>query len=85
MVGFHGFDIYNATHHSRYGNLPGCTTDNITPTPELLNRWIPEHEKTNIPLGFKQHPKGIVKGAFSDRYIENGSFIEIRKNDLFLY
>lgn len=77
MVGFHGFDIYNATHHSRFGNLPGCTTDNITPNPELLNRWTPENEDTNIP-GFKENPKGIVKNAFSDRYIENGSFVKIK-------
>ena len=77
IVGFHGFDIYNGTRMSRFGLLPGCQTDYITPNPELLNRWTPDNENSNIP-GFKQNPKGTIKDAISDRFIENGSFVKVK-------
>lgn len=77
ITGFHGFDIYNATHQSRFGSLPGCTTDLITPNPEFLNRWTPENEDTDIP-GFVQVGKGDIREALSTRFVENGSFVKIK-------
>lgn len=77
VVGFHGFDIYNATHQSRFGSLPGCTTDLVTPNPEFLNRWTPENENTNIP-GFVQVGAGDIREALSTRFIENGSFVKVK-------
>lgn len=76
VVGFHGFDIYNATRNSRYGTLAGVTTDLVTPNPELLNRWTPQNENTDVP-GFVQVTNDI-KEAISSRYVENGSFVKIK-------
>lgn len=77
IVGFHGFDIYNATHQSRFGSLPGCTTDLVTPNPEFLNRWTPENENTDIP-GFVQVGAGDIREAISTRFVENGSFVKVK-------
>ncbi|MEG1837923.1 MAG: TonB-dependent receptor [Bacteroidaceae bacterium] len=76
IVGFHGFDIYNATRNSRYGTLAGATTDLVTPNPELLNRWTPENENTDVP-GFVKVTNDI-KEAISSRYVENGSFVKVK-------
>lgn len=77
VVGFHGFDIYNATRQSRYGVLNGCNTDNITPNPELLDRWTPENENTDVP-GFVKVGSGDITKAVSSRFIENGSFVKVK-------
>lgn len=77
VVGFHGFDIYNATHQSRFGTLPGCTTDMITPNPEFLNRWTPDNENSDIP-GFVMVGAGDIREAISTRFVENGSFVKVK-------
>lgn len=76
IVGYHGFDIYNATRQSRFGVLPGTNVDKITANPELLNRWRPDHEETSIP-GFVNATKDI-RDAISSRFVEDGSFIKIK-------
>lgn len=77
VIGFHGFDIYNATRQSRFGVLNGCNTDNITPNPEFLNRWTPENENTDIP-GFVKVGSGDISKAVSSRFIEKGDFVKIK-------
>lgn len=75
IVGFHGFDIYNATNQIGYGTVQGQNVAAVTPKPELLNRWTKENTNSNIP-GFV-YGKGDLK-AFSSRFVENGSFIKMK-------
>lgn len=75
IVGFHGFDIYNATDQIGYGTVQGQNVAAVTPKPELLNRWTKENTSSNIP-GFV-YGKGDLK-AFSSRFVENGSFIKMK-------
>lgn len=75
VVGFHGFDIYNATHQMGYRTISGQNMPVVSPMPELLDRWTPDNTDTDIP--------GFVKGGtesqiFSDRFVENGSFIKVK-------
>ncbi|MGL4332351.1 MAG: SusC/RagA family TonB-linked outer membrane protein [Bacteroidales bacterium] len=74
IVGYHGFDIYNATRESRNG-CKFFAGDNITPNPELLDRWTPENENTNVP-GFVYVKKPVT--GFSSRYVEKGDFIKVK-------
>ncbi len=77
VIGMHGFDIYNSTNHFSYANSSGIPgqVDVITPNPELLDRWTPDHEDTNIP-GFI-HPNKSVK-AFNSRFVEKGDFVKVK-------
>ena len=76
VVGFHGFDIYNATHQMGYNLIKSQQMAGVTPMRELLNRWTPTNTNTDIP--------GFVKGGtenkdfFSTRFVENGSFIKMK-------
>ena len=76
IVGFHGFDIYNATHQMGYNLIKSQQMAGVTPMRELLNRWTPTNTNTDIP--------GFVKGGtenkdfFSTRFVENGSFIKMK-------
>lgn len=75
MVGFHGFDIYNATHQMGFNTVSGQNMAAVTPMRDFLNRWTPTNTNTNIP--------GFVKGGtesklFSDRFVEDGSFIKMK-------
>lgn len=77
IIGVHGFDIYNATKHFSYPSTSGIagSVDNLTPNPELLNRWTPENEDTDIP-GFV-HIKKSIK-AYNSRFVEKGDFIKVK-------
>ena len=66
IVGFHGFDIYNYTAHARLNGL--------TPNPELLNRWRPNNENTNI-AGFIR--ASDLKNRTS-QFIEKGDFVKVK-------
>ena len=79
IIGFHGFDIYNATRQSRFTGLEGgFIADRITPNPELLNRWTPENTNTDIP-GFAINQKGSLGNkVFYDKYVEKGSFVKVK-------
>lgn len=75
MVGFHGFDIYNATDQMGYNTISGQNMCIVTPKRDLLNRWTPTNTNTDVP--------GFVKGGtenkvFSSRFVENGSFIKMK-------
>ena len=75
VVGFHGFDIYNATRQIGYNNISGQNVAAVTPMPELLNRWTKDNTDTDIP-GFV-YGKGDLK-VFSNRFVEKGSFIKMK-------
>lgn len=75
IVGFHGFDIYNATDQIGYGTVNAQNVCVVTPKPELLNRWTPTNTNTNVP-GFVQG--GTENKYFSSRFVENGSFIKMK-------
>lgn len=75
VVGFHGFDIYNATEESGYGLLNGIASDVVTPKRALLNRWTKSNENSDIP-GFV-YVKTPVKGTTS-QFVEKGSFIKVK-------
>lgn len=75
VVGFHGFDIYNATDQMGFNTVDGQNMDAVTPKPAYLNRWTPTNTNTNVP--------GFVKGGtenkvFSNRFVENGRFIKMK-------
>lgn len=76
IIGFHGFDIYNVTDQSGYGNaVSGINTDVITPKRALLNRWTKENENTNIP-GFVKLNQTTT--GFNSRFVEKGDFIKVK-------
>lgn len=75
IVGFHGFDIYNATHQMGYTTVNGQNFAPVTPLKDYLNRWTPENTNTDVP--------GFVKGGteskfFNDKFVENGSFVKMK-------
>jgi len=75
IIGFHGFDIYNATDQIGYNTVSGQNFDNISPKKAFLNRWTKENPNTDIP-GFV-YEKNPVKG-FSSRFVEKGDFIKVK-------
>lgn len=75
VVGFHGFDIYNATHQMGFNAINGQTMAGVTPMRDFLNRWTPTNTNTNVP-GFVQG--GTEDKVFSTRFVENGSFIKMK-------
>lgn len=76
IVGFHGFDIYNASRAISFGGITGQATDVVTPNPEFKNRWTPQNENTDIP-GFVKEAKPL-RGAYSDRFVEKGDFLKVK-------
>ena len=75
VVGYHGFDIYNATKATAFNSILGQSVDNITPNKDLWKRWTPENENSSIP-GFVRETKPLR--AFSDRFVEKGDFIKVK-------
>lgn len=76
IIGFHGFDIYNVTDQSGYGNtVSGINTDVITPKRALLNRWTKDNENTDVP-GFVKVKKNTV--GFNSRFVEKGDFVKVK-------
>ncbi len=75
MIGFHGFDIYNATHQMGFNTVNGQTMAAVTPMRDFLNRWTPTNTNTDVP-GFVQG--GTENKVFSTRFVENGSFIKMK-------
>lgn len=75
VVGFHGFDIYNATHQMGYNTVNGQNMAAVTPMRDFLNRWTPTNTDTDVP-GFVQG--GTENKIFSSRFVENGSFIKMK-------
>lgn len=75
MIGFHGFDIYNATHQMGFNTISGQNMAAVTPMRDFLNRWTPTNTNTDVP-GFVQG--GTENKFFSSRFVENGSFIKMK-------
>lgn len=75
MVGFHGFDIYNATDQIGYKQVMGQNIEVVVPKPDLLNRWTETNTNTDIP-GFVYSPGNIM--AFHSHFVENGSFVKVK-------
>lgn len=80
FVGFHGFDIYNATHQIGFstpgGGLNNQQAATITPMKDWLDRWTPDNTDTNVP---RWDGKGTEqKNMFSTRFTENGSFVKMK-------
>ena len=80
VVGFHGFDIYNATQQIGFGTTAGGIgsqqTAAITPMKLWLDRWTPDHTNTNVPRWDGQGTEN--QGMYSTRFVENGSFIKMK-------
>lgn len=77
IVGFHGFDIYNATDQIGYNSLKGQQVCFVTPKRAYLNRWTKDNPNTNIP-GFVEDKTSTAKDAFSDRFVEKGGFVKVK-------
>ncbi len=75
VVGFHGFDIYNATHQMGFNTVSGQNMAAVTPMRDFLDRWTPTNTDTDVP-GFVQG--GTENKVFSSRFVENGSFIKMK-------
>lgn len=75
IVGFHGFDIYNATDQIGYNTMPAMNMDNITPKREFLDRWTKDNTDTDVP-GFV-YEKSPIK-SFNSRFVEKGSFVKVK-------
>lgn len=75
VIGFHGFDIYNATHQMGFNTVNGQTMAAVTPMRDFLNRWTPTNTNTDVP-GFING--GTENKLFSTRFVENGSFIKMK-------
>ena len=80
LVGFHGFDIYNATKQIGFGTVGGGIKSQqvaaITPMKDWLNHWTPDNTNTTVPRWDGQGTENT--DMFSTRFIENGSFIKMK-------
>ena len=80
LVGFHGFDIYNATHQIGFGNTGGGIQNQqvaaVTPMKDWLNRWTTDNTDTTVPRWDGQGTENT--NMYSTRFIENGSFIKMK-------
>lgn len=76
VIGFHGFDIYNATDQSGYpGSINGVAQDAVTPKRTYLNRWTKDNEDTDIP-GFVYVTSALQ--GFTSRFVEKGDFVKVK-------
>ena len=66
-----GNDVFNYTRYQTEK-----MDDLSNQTSSVLNRWTYEGQETNMPRAFNQDPVG--NSAFSDRWIEDGSYIRIK-------
>ena len=76
MVGFHGFDIYNANEQMAISGVTGQGFAAVVPLRELQNRWTPTNTNTDVP-GFVQGGNKY-NGMYNSRYVENGTFIKMK-------
>lgn len=71
----YGNDIYNAMRAElESGNMP------INQTTAMLNRWFYEGQETNQPKVVNNDPMG--NSRFSDRWIEDGSYLRFKSLSL---
>ena len=72
LVGFHGFDIYNATHQIGFSSVGGGLKSQqvaaISPMKDWLDRWTPDNTDTNVP---RWDGKGTENtNMYSTRFVE---------------
>ena len=76
LVGFHGFDIYNATEQIGLNGIQSQQVAVVTPLKKWQNHWTPTNTNTDVPRWDGQGTEN--KNMFSTRYVENGSFIKMK-------
>ncbi len=76
LVGFHGFDIYNATEQIGLNGIQSQQVAAVTPLRKWQDHWTPTNTNTDVPRWDGQGTEN--KNMFSTRYIENGSFIKMK-------
>lgn len=71
LVGFHGFDIYNYPR--------ARLVNNLTPFPELANRWIAGVNENAIIAGFGKDRDAISnESVASSAFVEKGDFVKLK-------
>lgn len=68
-AGFKAVDFVDVTLRSSYGSLNKST--------ELLNAWTPTNTNTDVPRVAYKTTGSITNDMFSDRFIQNASYLKI--------
>lgn len=76
FVGYHGFDIYNATRQIGLNGITSQQVAPITPLNDWKNHWTTENTNTDIPRWDGQGTEN--KNMYSTHFVENGSFIKMK-------
>lgn len=77
IVGFHGFDIYNATEQIGFGLVNGQNFDKVTPLAKFKDRWTEDNKNTDVPR-FSSNETTLSSNKFSSRFIEKGDFVKVK-------
>lgn len=73
-AGFKAVDFVDVTLHSSYGALNKSV--------DLLNAWTPENTNTNVPRIAYKSTGSITNDMFSQRFIQNASYLKIANVEL---
>ncbi|MDP4272052.1 MAG: TonB-dependent receptor, partial [Bacteroidota bacterium] len=73
-AGFKAVDFVDMTLHSSYGALNKSI--------DLLNAWTPENTNTSVPRVAYKSTGSITNDLFSNRYIQNASYLKIANVEL---
>ena len=73
-AGFKAVDFVDVTLHSSYGAL--------NKSADLLNAWTPENTNTNVPRAAYSSTGSITNDMFSQRFIQNASYLKIANIEL---
>lgn len=73
-AGFKAVDFVDVTLHSSYGALNKSV--------DLLNAWTPENTNTNVPRIAYKSTGSITNDMFSQRFIQNASYLKIANIEL---
>ncbi len=73
-AGFKAVDFVNVTLHSSYGALNKSV--------DLLNAWTPENTDTDVPRVAYKSTGSITNDMFSQRYIQDASYLKIANVEL---
>ncbi len=76
FVGYHGFDIYNATRQIGLNGIQSQQVAPVTPLNDWKNHWTPENTDTDIPRWDGEGTEN--KDMFSTHFVENGSFVKMK-------
>jgi len=73
-TGFKAVDFVDVTLHSSYGALNKSV--------DLLNAWTPDNTNTNVPRVAYKSTGSITNDMFSQRFIQNASYLKIANVEL---